>query len=141
MIRPRLVLSGARGRLVPAALSIHLAALTDWNEHLMRDALARGRRFPPLLGGRFRYQREDYTGPHPEDWRDAVEVVRRRGGDCEDLAAYRAAELRLTGRADAVPMYRVASRIGGGGRLFHIVVDRGDGALEDPSRMLGMRKE
>jgi hypothetical protein len=140
MIRPRLILRGGRGRHVMQALSIYLEALTAWNVYLMEQALARGRAFPPLYGGRFRYQREDYTGIFPEDWRDAAEVVSRRGGDCEDLAAYRAAELRAQGHPGARPMFRAVRRTRGGrGRLFHIVVTPGDGGdLEDPSRLLGM---
>ena len=133
MIRPRMVFSGATGERAPRALSVLLDAMTRWNTELMREAPGT---YPPLYGSGMRYQRENYSGPHPEDWRDAPEMLRRGGGDCEDLACYRAAELRVQGEP-AKAMFHAAER-SSGGRLFHIIVMRGDGSLEDPSRALGM---
>lgn len=69
-----------------------------------------------------------------EDWLCAWDVNERGQGDCEDLACYRAAELILAGeRARAI-----AQRTRAG---WHIVVRRGDGTIEDPSKILGMGKE
>lgn len=133
MIRPRMVFSGATEERAPRALAVLLDAMTRWNLELMRENPGA---FPPLYEAGVRYQREDYKGAHPEDWRDAPEVLRRGGGDCEDLACYRAAELRAQGEA-ARAMFHAADRADGG-RLFHIIVRRGDGSLEDPSRALGM---
>jgi hypothetical protein len=58
--------------------------------------------------------------------------MRRGGGDCEDLATWRAAELRAVGEPARVIVYRSAPSV------LHAVVRRGDGRIEDPSRRLGM---
>lgn len=91
---------------------------------------------PPLYASGVIYR------PEPrgrEDW-DPVPVVLGRGwGDCEDLAAWRAAELRVLGeqhaRADA---YRSRVRPDGSA-VWHAVTVREDGTIEDPSAQLGMR--
>jgi hypothetical protein len=84
---------------------------------------------PPLYQAGVRYKDE------PRDvWRHAVDVAGEKWGDCEDLSAYRAAELRVSGED---PDARVAVYQSGPGR-YHAVVARGDGAVEDPSRVLGM---
>lgn len=68
-----------------------------------------------------------------EEWQSPWETAKRGYGDCEDLALYRALELRGVG-IDARPhVYRA------GPRTLHVVVRRPDGTLEDPSRVLGMR--
>jgi hypothetical protein len=89
---------------------------------------------PSLYASGVRYAREARTvsGGRREEWL-VPSLVRARGrGDCEDLATWRAAELRRQGergaRAIAVP-----SGVG-----FHIVVRRADGRIEDPSKRLGM---
>jgi len=57
----------------------------------------------------------------------------RGGGDCEDLAAWRAAELRIAGEPARVVVVRSAPGV------LHAVVRRANGRIEDPSRRLGMR--
>lgn len=83
-----------------------------------------------------RYQREDGT----EDWQDIYTTVRKRWGDCEDLACWRVAELREVFRRKASPF--VTYRVGpDGGYHYHaLVTAQGPGGwrLEDPSRKLGM---
>lgn len=83
---------------------------------------------PPLYNGKVRYQREA-----EETWRTAQEVARSGFGDCEDLAAYRVAELR---NKNIDPKASVGVRKSSCG--FHAVVNRGDGTTEDPSAKLGM---
>jgi len=61
------------------------------------------------------------------------EVMRHRFGDCEDLSAWRVAELRLGG-VRAIPWV-----VQSGNRLYHVQVRYPDGTIEDPSRRLGMR--
>ena len=135
-----MVLRGARGDRAPRALGHLLNALTEINVDWMRSLAGVGLPLPLLYSSGFRYQRENYKGPHPEDWRDCLEVVRRRGGDCEDLCAYRAAELRARfGEPAAKCAFVEVPRRSG--RLFHIVVLRQNGAMEDPSRELGMGRE
>jgi hypothetical protein len=86
------------------------------------EARRRGYSIPPLYQSAVRYQREPRGA---ERWQTAPWLFERGRGDCEDLACARAAVAKP-------PQERV-----GGGRLFHIVVDRG-GSIEDPSRKLGM---
>jgi hypothetical protein len=85
---------------------------------------------PDLYAAGVRYEREPRG---VERWQSALDLLRTRRGDCEDLASYRAAWLRVnTGEAARAIAYRT------GARKFHAVVARGDGTIEDPSRALGM---
>jgi hypothetical protein len=73
-------------------------------------------------------------------WRYPHDVITSGWGDCQDLSAYRAAELRVSGED---PMARVRvypTGMGPDGSItkFHAVVERGNGAVEDPSVILGM---
>jgi hypothetical protein len=78
-----------------------------------------------------RYQRE---APGREVWQHAASVAKSGRGDCEDLAAYRAAELRVRdGEAAVVDVVRT------GARTLHAVVRRGDGSIEDVAKKLGMK--
>jgi transglutaminase-like putative cysteine protease len=88
-----------------------------------------GRRIPPIYTAGVRYIRRDPG----ERWQTPTETMRRGGGDCEDLATWRAAELRARGEPARVIVYRSAPGV------LHAVVRRGDGSIEDPSRRLGMR--
>ena len=55
--------------------------------------------------------------------------------DCDDAGPWRAAELILAGDEGARAKSR-PSNIG-----YHVIVERGDGSTEDPSRRLGMGKK
>jgi len=109
-----------------AVLSAALEGLTAADFILLRTG-----NLPPLYQSGVRYKREPRG---KEEWLTAPEVLRRRVGDCEDLAAWRAAELRLHG----IPARAVAIR--SGKKRFHAVVKYPDGSIEDPSRILGMKK-
>ena len=98
-----------------------------------------------------RYQEEP---PGREDWDDAPTVAARGWGDCEDLAAYLAAELRETHgvAAECVIKYRyiTASEVRNqnypiapkdGIFLIHVLVRLPDGRVVDPSKWLGMKGE
>lgn len=85
---------------------------------------------PPLYASGVRYQPEPRRR---ERWLRIPEVMSRGHGDCEDLAAWRAAELRHKGEEA-----RVVMRSGGAPGKWHAVVERADGGIEDPSRELGM---
>lgn len=113
------------------ALGAALAALQTLNElWLTADAHALGAGFPGLYESGVFYRPEKAT----EDWLTVPDVLERGHGDCEDLAAWRAAELRVSGED---PMARaVAYR--SGPRLWHAVVERANGTVEDPSLVLGM---
>lgn len=86
--------------------------------------------FPRLYDSGVRYQREVGT----ERWLTPAQTYAAGRGDCEDLASWRTAELRVTGE-DPEARARV---LRSGPRTWHAVVERGDGSLEDPSRELGM---
>jgi hypothetical protein len=95
--------------------------------------------FPPLYDAGVRYIREDGT----ENWLDIPHVIHEGGGDCEDLMAWRVAEIREAG-GHAAPYVRY--RLIDGHVHYHALVrhfeKRGrvlvPGAIEDPSRRLGM---
>lgn len=95
-------------------------------------------RAPKLYESGVRYRRER---PGREDWLTVPSILERGHGDCEDLASWRIAELRLTGiRAHPRITFR---RFGPGGRfsLYHITLVYPDGRVEDPSRLLGMGQQ
>lgn len=123
--------STARGR---EDLRFFLGRLVDIDVYLIRK-----RRLPPLYQSGVRYvaETEDFRSRNPvEDWQAADEVVRTGEGDCEDLACYRCAELRLQG-VDAHP------RLTRHGRIWHVTVliarKHAADVIEDPSRRLGMK--
>lgn len=74
-----------------------------------------------------------------EEWCDIGECLKRGRVDCEDLACWRAAELRQGG-SDARAI-ATCERLGPKRRLYHIVVEiqrDGQVIIEDPSLLLGM---
>lgn len=90
-------------------------------------------RTPLLYRSGVRYRRE-FRGPR-ERWLSIPELLKEKFGDCEDLASWRIAELRMLG-VDAKPY------VVGRGNRYHIKVMRHDGnrrIIEDPSKALGMR--
>lgn len=90
----------------------------------------------PLYQSGVRYQRERPRRPglpEPQEWLDALSVYRKRHGDCEDLTAWRVAELRKRGIA-ASPLIELRN-----GGYYHALVQLPDGTKEDPSKRLGMR--
>lgn len=86
---------------------------------------------PDLYSKRIKYMREPAGR---ERWQTAYETAKRGGGDCEDLAAYLLAEL-IARKGELGARIRVI-KINAG--LRHIVVQRANGRIEDPSKLLGM---
>jgi len=82
---------------------------------------------PPLYRSGIRYRRDP-----GEVWQTPSETASVGYGDCEDLALYRAYELRRAGIPARVRVYQATPK------TMHVVVERGDGIIEDPSRALGM---
>lgn len=78
------------------------------------------------------YQRE---APGVEKWVTAGYMRGNpgEGYDCEDLASYQAAWLRVTGRDPGARIGLKRSSVG-----WHVIVVRSDGTIEDPSAALGM---
>jgi hypothetical protein len=152
-----------------APLQIALEGLTAINEWHIRRALRRLQKgktnrmeIPPLYQSGVYYKEE---APGHEDWMDAPAVLRQGFADCEDLAAYRCAELRVFGYVDCEPVikwqkipkammvqngYPAKSVPAGGVWLVHCcvrwpeIVDPQSGVVlrpeyvEDPSKKLGM---
>jgi len=85
---------------------------------------------PPLYGGRIRYLREPVD---KEEWQTPLITAQLGTGDCEDLAAYRIAELHVQGETEAKARVLRISPV-----LRHVVVARASGHIEDPSAKLGM---
>lgn len=102
--------------------------------NINRDEL-RQNRMPPLYAAGVRYKREK---PGQENWQDCVTVYKTGEGDCEDLASWRIAELRNNGKR-ATPYIRWRQDPATGTFIYHVLVLRADGSLEDPSRKLGMK--
>lgn len=114
-----------------AGIRCALAALTTVNRLMLRSAAANGQPYPALYESGVRYKRQ----PGPERFRPIPEVYRRQGGDCDQLASWRAAELREQGIAAIAIPKRINNH------LYHVVVRYPDGHLEDPSELLGMRSK
>lgn len=116
---------------VPAALEALAEGLVSLNEWFFETAADRGIEMPDLYDTGVVYRREP---PGREWWENAADVrglVSHRSGDCEDLAAYVAAWLRVFEDDHAVVRV-VPTRHG----KFHAIVQHEDGSIEDPSRVL-----
>jgi transglutaminase-like putative cysteine protease len=122
-IRASVPIRGRDDLLVALELAARAAAAD------MRASARKGRPIPPIYASGVRYIRRDPD----ERWQTPTETLRRGGGDCEDLAIWRAAELRARGEPARVIVYRSAPGV------LHAVVRRASGRIEDPSRRLGMR--
>lgn len=108
----------------PEALRSLLSGLVRESEAQMRAGAGS---IPPLYRSGVVYRREPRG---VEVWQTAAVTARLGRGDCEDLAIYRAAELRRAGIGAEAVVLRTRTR----GQL-HAVVRYPDGAIEDPSRM------
>lgn len=109
-----------------AEIDAALEGLVQQNVVQRRALLA-----PALRDARHvRYQREP---PGRERWQSAAETNRRGLADCEDLACWVAADLRVAGISDAR-----AITIPTGPNLRHCVVQV-RGLFFDPSRARGMK--
>lgn len=120
---------------IPRSLALYADALegvTRVNERLYQEARQAGKPLPSILDRRVgvRYVPE-YPGE--EDWKHVRRVLADLEGDCEDLSAARAGELRANGERGAKAIV-----IRTGPNMTHAVVRRANGRIEDPSRSLGM---
>lgn len=99
-----------------------------------RIALRSDPRIPPLYRSGVRYMREPKGR---ETFRDLYVTLAHKGGDCAHLAAWRVAELQEGGENATLRIQWVTTRRGP--RIFHVLVRRGNGTIEDPSKLLGMK--
>ncbi len=98
------------------------------------DWLQRKPGTPGIYQAGVRYRAEAGT----EEWKIIPECMRDGLADCEDLAAWLCAELRVKGVA-AKP-YLEFKRYGNF-YLYHVMVKLPNGEVLDPSRRLGMGKD
>lgn len=75
--------------------------------------------------------------PGDEHFDLATTVLNRKWGDCDDLAPWHAASLRVTGVDPEARAIVVPSSSGVPGR-WHAIVERGNGSIDDPSIAAGM---
>jgi len=98
---------------------------------------------PPLYTWGVNYERE--AKGTPETWVCAPMIRRQKYHiDCDDWAPARAGELRARLDEPArviLPMRKVRGADGKIKRLYHVQVERADGRIEDPSKVLGMGLE
>ena len=89
---------------------------------------------PNLYDARVRYQREGL----PEQWKDIPTILRDGYDDCEGLACWLAAELRVRGGVDTAMVHLTRGRRNP--NLLHAIVIDGENRRRrwDPSRVLGM---
>jgi hypothetical protein len=87
-------------------------------------------KIPTLYTSKIRYRNEPAGR---EIWQSAYETSQRGQGDCEDLVAYRLAELWRDGIRARARVLTISPM------LRHVVVQHRDGTLEDPSKMMGMK--
>lgn len=113
--------------VVRAALHL-LEALVEINLLIMSE-----QRIPHLYESGIKYRQEP---PGPERFDNCARVIKRGWGDCDDLAAWRVAELRRAGETGAKCKVVWQS----GHRRYHAQVERADGTTEDPCRTM-IRKE
>ena len=132
-----------------ALIQIVLEAVCRANEWLIRYYAKQGLPVPPLYMSGVRYASDP---PGHEDWRTCISVLARGKGDCDNLVAWRVGELWAAGVAcepvlkwQWVPRQKMielgypARKLPKGGVwLTHCLVRYADGAVEDPSKELGM---
>jgi hypothetical protein len=110
-------------------LEILLRALVALDESYLRHHP----RTVGLYESGLRYQREPRGY---EQWLTIPKMLEQKHADCEDLAAYRVAWLRQRCGIPAWPCFKWRQK--GNTLVYHIIVCRPDGVIEDPSRVLGM---
>lgn len=108
-------------------------ALASINLKYLRFARADMGDFPPLYQSGVRYGAQTMGR---DKWRDIPRLLETKRGACEDLAAWRVAELRVAGYAAHIDVDTF--EMPNGSIIYHVVVVRDGGVREDPSAVLGM---
>lgn len=121
--------NGPYDRHLSDRVMMHLLnALVAMNE----DYLVENPKAPLLYESGVYYRRKIPKGQVDDDWNDASVCLTLGYGDCEDLACWRVAELRIRfGVSDAMP-HIIRRDYDDGGWLYHIQVTA-RGEIEDPS--------
>lgn len=129
--RYRLAGFGFSRALNLAILHELLATLVKVNRLLLRAVPG----IPPIYDSGVGYVRDR---PGMEDWCDILEILRNGYADCKSFAAWRVAELRESGIGARCEVAHPRVRPDGS-LLYHIRVVYPNGAIEDPSILLGMK--
>lgn len=116
---------------VPEALEALAEGLVLLNVWYLERAAEQGIELPEMYDSGIVYRREPKGREWWETAADVVDVASDRSGDCEDLAAMRAAECRVYEDDFARVIIRRTRR-----GTFHALVEHEDGTIEDPSRIL-----
>jgi hypothetical protein len=114
-------------------LAIAIKAILD-AQVLANQLYIRMHNVPLLYKSGVRYKNEPDNGV--EEFALIPIILARGWGDCDDLAPWLCAELREAGEKAKIRIQW--KRQPDGRKLYHIVVRRGDGRIEDPSALLGM---
>jgi hypothetical protein len=148
------IATGTRDMRTVAMFAVPLLRIVVASNRLeMRRARKAGTPYPPLYKSPIVYNREPWAG-RIEEFADCRTVLKRGWGDCDDLCAYRLAELLEAGERPARPCSRHVSAVAGctacvpgadirvywrgPGKPMHVEVRRANGVIEDPSRFLGL---
>lgn len=118
--------------ITPEMLDAALEASTRGQEQMI--AAGASPTTPELLNQGVRWKPEPFSDGEHFDTGD--EALRRGWADCDDLAPNWAATLRATG-ADPGARARVYRS---GPKTWHVVVQRSNGAIDDPSVWAGMKR-
>lgn len=111
----------------PALIEALAEGLVQLNQAQFEVAELQGVEPPSLYDSGVLYRRENGR----EQWQSAAETLQLGRGDCEDLASWRAAELRsFEGNHARVRVIRTSRG------SFHAIVEHEDGTREDPSAIL-----
>lgn len=86
---------------------------------------------PRIYSSGIRYDRDIH-------WKDIYACLATGGGDCKSVAAWRVAELIHSGEDPKAVCHLKGGPLPGGGSRYHVTVKRGNGRIEDPSKILGM---
>ncbi len=90
---------------------------------------------PHLPSSGIYYQTEPAGEENFDSW---PKILRMGSGDCDDLCCARASELRIRFNDPAARPIFVGTQTAPDYILYHVLVLRGDGQIEDPSLILGM---
>lgn len=115
--------------ITPAVLDTALEAVTRTNERLLADG-----QVPTADEGIRKGVKWKPEPPGDEHFDHAKTVMSRGHGDCDDLAPWHAASLRVTGEDPEAKAIVLKS----GPKRWHAVVQRSDGSIDDPSADAGM---
>jgi hypothetical protein len=132
--RPRLLLRSYE-ELPQDARAVGIARMVDALAWINQAWLALHPEVPALYESGIYYSERGLTACG-DDWRDIPEILANGHGVCEDLAAWRIAELREQGvRVDPLITTTLATP---DLVVYHVRVLYASGQIEDPSAFLGM---